>query len=329
MIQLKTVLNVIDNSGALLAECIRVAHGGRYGRIGDPITVVIKRARPIPQVTSQTAASAAAANTPAGKLMIRKGEVRKALIVRTRKETRRPDGRYIRFDDNACVLINNRGEPLGTRILGVIGAELRDKKWGKIVSLAQRTFGHNIVDKIIDFIFYDIVAESKWDGCPAQSIKFRNATQNITRYPDFYAYEENYGYFFNHEYLFLEISNSPWATGHDHIKHVNEDRFRLCKFQKDAHKYVYYILKNKNLKYLKLLLDNIVFISIHFHELKMDINIMDCKMQPFYLINPFQQIDLPLHHLDQKGSIDSLVSLCQSLLILNHLIKENTITLVN
>ncbi|CAJ0829161.1 2278_t:CDS:2, partial [Entrophospora sp. SA101] len=107
MIQLKTVLNVIDNSGALLAECIRVAHGGRYGRIGDPITVVIKRARPIPQVTSQTAASAAAANTPAGKLMIRKGEVRKALIVRTRKETRRPDGRYIRFDDNACVLINN------------------------------------------------------------------------------------------------------------------------------------------------------------------------------------------------------------------------------
>ncbi|CAJ0825115.1 21876_t:CDS:2 [Entrophospora sp. SA101] len=138
MIQLKTVLNVIDNSGALLAECIRVAHGGRYGRIGDPITVVIKRARPIPQVTSQTAASAAAANTPAGKLMIRKGEVRKALIVRTRKETRRPDGRYIRFDDNACVLINNRGEPLGTRILGVIGAELRDKKWGKIVSLAQR-----------------------------------------------------------------------------------------------------------------------------------------------------------------------------------------------
>ncbi|CAJ0629242.1 1051_t:CDS:2 [Entrophospora sp. SA101] len=187
----------------------------------------------------------------------------------------------------------------------------------------EKTFGHNIVDKIIDFIFYDI------DGCPAQSTKFRNATQNITRYPDFYAYEENYGYFFNHEYLFLEISNGPWATGNDHIKHVNEDRFRLCKFQKDAHKYVYYILKNKNLKHLKSLLDNIVFISIHFHELKMDINIMDCKMQPFYLINPFQQIDLPLHHLDQKGSIDSLVSLCQSLLILNHLIKENTITLVN
>ncbi|CAJ0911806.1 6937_t:CDS:2 [Entrophospora sp. SA101] len=191
----------------------------------------------------------------------------------------------------------------------------------------EKTFGHNIVDKIIDFIFYDIVAESKWDGCPAQSTKFRNATQNITRYPDFYAYEENYGYFFNHEYLFLEISNGPWATGNDHIKHVNEDRFRLCKFQKDAHKYVYYILKNKNLKHLKSLLDNIVFISIHFYELKMDINIMDCKIKPFYIINPFQQIDLPLRHLDQKESIDSLVSLCQSLLILNNIIKENIINI--
>ncbi|CAI2174832.1 15216_t:CDS:2 [Funneliformis geosporum] len=133
MIQLKTILNVIDNSGAIFAECIRVAHGGRYGRIGDPITVVIKKAKPISQVISTTSAA-----NPATKLQIRKGEVKKALIVRTRKETRRPDGRYIRFDDNACILLNNRQEPLGTRVLGVVGAELRGKKWGKVVSLAPR-----------------------------------------------------------------------------------------------------------------------------------------------------------------------------------------------
>ncbi|CAG8437287.1 10848_t:CDS:2 [Acaulospora morrowiae] len=130
MIQLKTVLNVIDNSGALLAECIRVAHGGQFGGIGDQITVVIKKARPIINVQGKT-------STGSG-LAIRKGEVKKALIVRTRKETRRPDGRYIRFDDNACILLNNKLEPLATRILGVVGAELRGKKWGKVVSLAPR-----------------------------------------------------------------------------------------------------------------------------------------------------------------------------------------------
>lgn len=158
MIQLKTVLNVIDNSGALLAECIRVAHGGRYGgiglnifylfnfyqkfflnfvlfKIGDPITVVIKKARPITNVPGQTSGSS---SNPATKLAIRRGEVKKALIVRTRKETRRADGRYIRFDDNACILLNNKLEPLGTRILGVVGSELRGKKWGKVVSLAPR-----------------------------------------------------------------------------------------------------------------------------------------------------------------------------------------------
>ncbi|GES82903.1 mitochondrial 54S ribosomal protein YmL38/YmL34 [Rhizophagus clarus] len=93
MIQLKTLLNVIDNTGAIIAECIRVGHGGRYGRIGDPITVVIKKARPISQTASTTSPSAA--SNPAAKLQIRKGEVKKALIVRTRKEMRRPDGFWV------------------------------------------------------------------------------------------------------------------------------------------------------------------------------------------------------------------------------------------
>ncbi|CAG8795028.1 2094_t:CDS:2, partial [Cetraspora pellucida] len=86
-----SILNVIDNSGAILAECIRVAHGGRYGRIGDAITVVIKKAHPISQIAEKTSGGLAA--NPATKLSIRKGEVKKALIVRTRKETRRPDMR--------------------------------------------------------------------------------------------------------------------------------------------------------------------------------------------------------------------------------------------
>ena len=70
---------------------------------------------------------------------VKRGDIRHALVVRTKKEVRRPDGRYIRFDDNACVLINNKGEPIGSRILGVIGSELREKnKYSKILSLAQR-----------------------------------------------------------------------------------------------------------------------------------------------------------------------------------------------
>ncbi|KAG9304063.1 hypothetical protein G9A89_005973 [Geosiphon pyriformis] len=135
MIQLKTILNVIDNTGALLAECIRVAHKGTYGYIGDQITVVIKKARPINTAPN---ASSSTGTTTAAKVAIRRGEVRKALIVRTRNLTRRPDGRYIRFDDNACVLLNNKLEPLGTRVLGVVASELRGKKWGKVISLAPK-----------------------------------------------------------------------------------------------------------------------------------------------------------------------------------------------
>ncbi|ORY93407.1 putative MRPL38-mitochondrial ribosomal protein, large subunit [Syncephalastrum racemosum] len=128
MIGLKGTLNVIDNSGAIIAECIRVMNGGRFARAGDEIVCVVKRARPInPNLTGQAATQ-----------KVQKGDVRHALVVRARKETPRPDGRYIRFDDNACVLLNNKKEPLGTRILGVVSAELRAKNWMKVASLAPR-----------------------------------------------------------------------------------------------------------------------------------------------------------------------------------------------
>ncbi len=118
MIMPETDLEVADNSGARRVECIRVLGGShrKWGTVGDVIVVAIKEA------------------IPRGK--VKKGEVAKAVIVRTAKEIRRPDGTAIRFDKNAAVLINNQGEPIGTRIFGPVTRELRAKKFMKIISLA-------------------------------------------------------------------------------------------------------------------------------------------------------------------------------------------------
>ena len=118
MIQQETRLNVADNSGAKEVLCIRVLGGTkkRYATVGDNIVVAIKNALPSGNVKS--------------------GTVAKAVVVRTHKEIRRPDGSYIRFDDNACVLISNTGDMVGTRIFGPVARELRDKQYTKIVSLA-------------------------------------------------------------------------------------------------------------------------------------------------------------------------------------------------
>ncbi len=118
MIQVETMCSVADNSGAKRAQCIKVLGGSRrrYARIGDIIVVAIKEAVP---------------NSP-----IRKGEVRRAVVVRTVKETGREDGTYIRFDDNAIVIINEAREPMGTRIFGPVARELRRKRFMRIVSLA-------------------------------------------------------------------------------------------------------------------------------------------------------------------------------------------------
>jgi len=118
MIQEETNLVVADNSGAKKVRCIRVlgGHGKRYARIGDLVVVSVKSAMPNSNV--------------------KKGEVCKAVIVRTSKEQRRKDGSYIRFDDNAAVILKNDGEPRGTRIFGPVARELRDKNYMKIVSLA-------------------------------------------------------------------------------------------------------------------------------------------------------------------------------------------------
>ena len=118
MIQVQTILNVADNSGAKKAMCIRVLGGSnrKYGSVGDVIVVAIKSA------------------TPTGK--VKKGTVEKAVIVRTAKEVRRNDGSYVRFEDNAAVIIDDRNEPKGTRIFGPVARELRDNFFMKIVSLA-------------------------------------------------------------------------------------------------------------------------------------------------------------------------------------------------
>lgn len=118
MVQEYTRLNVADNTGAKKVMCIRVMGGSkrRYGSVGDIIVVAVKSA------------------TPGGS--IKKGDISHAVIVRTKREVRRKDGSYIRFDENAAVLINEEKEPKGTRIFGPVARELRDKQYMKIISLA-------------------------------------------------------------------------------------------------------------------------------------------------------------------------------------------------
>lgn len=121
MIQMETMLRVADNSGAKRVKCIKILGGSkrRYAGIGDVVIGAVQEATPGSNV--------------------KKGDICRCVVVRTRKETRRKDGSYIKFDDNACVLINNDGAPQGTRIFGPVARELRDRKYMKIVSLAPET----------------------------------------------------------------------------------------------------------------------------------------------------------------------------------------------
>ncbi len=118
MIQMQSMLDVADNSGARKIQCIKVLGGSkrRYARVGDLIKVTVKEA------------------IPRGK--VKKGQVMTAVVVRTRKGVRRPDGSMIKFDDNAAVLLNNQDAPIGTRIFGPVTRELRGEKFMKIISLA-------------------------------------------------------------------------------------------------------------------------------------------------------------------------------------------------
>jgi large subunit ribosomal protein L14 len=118
MIQMQSFLEVADNSGAKLVQCIKVLGGSRrrYAGLGDVIVVSIKEALPGSKV--------------------KKGDTAKAVVVRTRREYRRQDGSYIKFDDNSAVLINAQQEPVGTRIFGPVARELRAKRFMKIISLA-------------------------------------------------------------------------------------------------------------------------------------------------------------------------------------------------
>ena len=121
MIQQQSILKVADNTGAKEIMCIRVLGGSRkrYAQIGDIIVASVKRA------------------TPGG--VVKKGEIIKAVIVRTAKSLRRPDGSYIKFDENAAVIIRDDKNPMGTRIFGPVARELRDKEYMKILSLAPET----------------------------------------------------------------------------------------------------------------------------------------------------------------------------------------------
>src|SRR5436190_23539201 len=148
------MLNCIDNSGAAIVECAQVLKMKRHARIGsqtpliaesryqlifnfiyciigDRIVVVVQKQRSFgPETGNAGSTSVAAANK------VRRGDIRHAVVVRTAKKYQRPDGSVVKFDDNACVLINKNGEPIGSRVSGVVAAELRQKQWSKILSLA-------------------------------------------------------------------------------------------------------------------------------------------------------------------------------------------------
>lgn len=117
MIQLKTFLRVIDNSGGLVAECINSLK--KSAGPGDEIVVAIKQAKP-------------------SVFKVKRGDVCRALVVRTRAGTSRPDGSHVSFGDNACVLLNRQGQPLGNRVMGVVAMETRQPRWAKVASLATQ-----------------------------------------------------------------------------------------------------------------------------------------------------------------------------------------------
>ncbi|PVF95462.1 ribosomal protein L14 [Serendipita vermifera] len=137
MIGLKGRVNIIDNTGALIAECVNVlknktSHG--HASVGDTFVCVIQKARPIPQ----NAAGAPSSGSTLTSLKMKRGDVQRAVLVRSKKAVMRPDGRWVRFDDNAAVLVNKKNEMIGTRIGGVVSSDLRRKGWGKIVALAPK-----------------------------------------------------------------------------------------------------------------------------------------------------------------------------------------------
>ncbi|KAI0480741.1 50S ribosomal protein L14 [Xylariaceae sp. FL0804] len=127
MIQLKSMLNCIDNSGAAIVECAHVIGQKRAATIGDRFVAVVQKQRGSSEAGMGVASAAS---------RVKRGDIRHAVVVRTKKKVQRPDGSVVRFDDNACVLISKSGDPIGTRVTGVVGAELRRRKWSKILSMA-------------------------------------------------------------------------------------------------------------------------------------------------------------------------------------------------
>ncbi|KAK6341308.1 hypothetical protein TWF696_008387 [Orbilia brochopaga] len=132
MIQLKTMLNCIDNSGAAIVECVKVLGQKRHGRIGDRIVVVVQRQRNLGSADAGHSASQQAQK-------VRKGDIRHAVIVRTKKTLQRKDGSVVRFDDNACVLINKAGEPIGTRMNGEPPSSTLPRTYSSVPSVLPYT----------------------------------------------------------------------------------------------------------------------------------------------------------------------------------------------
>jgi len=180
----------------------KTKHG--FAGVGDEIVCVVQRARPI--------SATALASTTAVK--VRAGDVRRAVVVRTKKTTMRPDGRFIRFDDNAAVLINNKREMLGTRIGGVVSADLRFRGWSKIVALAPKVRGHT---HTLSFPSTSTLTSIYLVGC----------LDYFTFPPLMYSVHPSYSYS-NH---FAWVESNPFSlenTGMKHQVDLSIDRLMMC-----------------------------------------------------------------------------------------------------
>ncbi|KAG8817382.1 hypothetical protein FRC19_011376 [Serendipita sp. 401] len=136
MIGLKGTVNIIDNTGALVVECVNILKNkttNGHASIGDVFVCVVQKARPISQSSSGPSSSSTLTS-----LKVKRGDVQRAVLVRTKKPVMRPDGTWVKFDDNAAVLVNKKNEMIGTRIGGVVSSDLKRKGWGKVVALAPK-----------------------------------------------------------------------------------------------------------------------------------------------------------------------------------------------
>ncbi|CAG8706407.1 19682_t:CDS:2 [Dentiscutata erythropus] len=195
-------------------------------------------------------------------------------------------------------------------------------------AINERTYSHNFVNSLIEFVFLNTNVEMRWDGSPCQSTKFRDIKgDGPIRYPDMFSYVRNDFYDHSYEFFFAEISYGPFSL--DNEDHIGEDFTRLAKFGNDALNHFYFFVKKfqENEQIIKLL-DDLKIILVHFYDMKMNVYIMDRNCGPFRKMVPYLTIKLPIIMCDLRKSTDNSINLCEHLNFINSL-SIQIISMVN